>query len=162
MTPERVNMGELPEHRALIAYWHHCADSAGRVSRRAFDPGHVRAQLARLSLIECLPGRAPRVRLIGSELIGAIGQDLRGEALGNVPAAWQGILGAGLDEARAARCPVAGLSDGAPGGRLHVWLRLPLWDEAGGNRLVLCHDCFVPAPSLIGQERRFLNTAVAA
>lgn len=162
MTPDLVKPGELPEHRALVAYWRRCADAAGRVPRRAFDPGRVRAQLARLSLIECRPGSAPRIRLIGSDLIGAVGRDLRGETLGNVPAAWRGILGAGLDEAMARRCPVAGLSEGAPGGRVHIWLRLPLSDETGGDGLVLCHDCFVPAPTRVGQDRRLLNIAVAA
>lgn len=114
---------------------HPCA-----INRSAFDPGPVRQFLSNLSVLDL--GRKPRpaFRYVGSAVPGVMGLRETPKSLEDVPEnmanAWQASI-----TLNALKCG----SDPAPNRRsVHFWMRVPMVDNEGEIREILCHDVLAP------------------
>jgi len=139
---------EICEHNPMQAkildHWHEIAADEGVPSRSKLDPGKFSAALGNISLVE-LDTHGFRFRLTGSLLHGIFRDAKKGLLLSEIDAsveeAGSASMSLALDTGRAV------FGDRALGARWHSWLRLPLRDEIGVARLVLCFDEIATQPS---------------
>ena len=128
----------LTERQArLVSYWKSKSVDGCWPARGDINPGEVLSTLATVSLVE-LTGEDFRFRLTGSRIRTIFGHDPQGQLIAEIDET--------VEEAGSASMAVA-LESGRPvsgsrklGHRWHLWLRLPLLDERGAPRLVLCAD----------------------
>ena len=115
--------------------------------RKQINAGVLRAHLANLSILEIGEDGRARFRIAGSRLCDILDMDPRGCRLDELPKPLAEIWMLGLDAAVARGEPVGGIITDRDGKRPHAWLRLPLVDDQGRIRLVLCHDQLVEEPA---------------
>lgn len=137
----------IPGQGELYDYWRTMAGSHAVPGRAAFDPCCVPRLLPHISLIESAgDSRTARFRLAGSALRDLYGRDVTGAILDHVfagprAAYWRRVHGLVVERGAAMQGAVHGPAEG----REHLvlfWLRLPLVDERGRVRFILCHDAW--------------------
>lgn len=123
----------------LLAYWVSICRGGRIPSRRELNPALLGAALANTSLVE-RANNSFRFRLTGSRIEAVFGRGGEGRVIDEIDAS---IAEAGTESMELA------LETGRPvsgsrklGARWHCWLRVPLLDDAGNRRLVLCLDEF--------------------
>lgn len=144
---QQVNENEgafNPMQARILDHWHEISDGAGIPDRSDIDPGKFGGALGNISLVE-LGDHGFRFRLTGS-LLSEIFKDAgKGRLLSDmdvvVEEAGTASMSLALETGRAV------FGDRQIGGRWHSWLRLPLLDEIGVARLVLCFDEIASQPS---------------
>lgn len=134
-------MGITDAQQELVRVWMDMARESNHLPcKRDLDPGLLRRHLSRISLLDLGAGDAPRFRLSGSRLSAMIGLDPAGLCPADLPSPHGDIFSLGLEPILAGKVPVGGLVSLEADGVSQTWLRLPLADEAGVLRYVLCHD----------------------
>ena len=129
----------LQGQQILLNEWFVHAEAGEPAKRIDMQPAQFLAELAYISIVEQAGGDFV-FRLGGTEIRRVLGAEPRGsldrqlESLGG-DAVWSEKVRKALTTGR----PVFGASD-IGYGQTHWWLRLPLCDDAGRQRLVLCHD----------------------
>lgn len=139
----RVNhfLGVTNAQKELVSVWASLARrNDGLPRKRDLDPGVLRRHLSRISVLDLEVGGVPRFRLSGSRLSAMIGVDPTGLCPSDLPAPHGDIFMLGLEQIMSRKSPVGGLVSVEANGTGQTWLRLPLADDAGELRYVLCHD----------------------
>lgn len=137
MTVDAECEGLTANQREIANYWHERQRKAGVVTRSDIDPGHLKTHLGFLSLLD-VTGQEPVFRLVGSRLRDRLGMDARGCKLSDIPAKAAQRWARGLTASCERGAPLFGLS--VEGGRVHAWLRAPLFNRSGAIAQILCHD----------------------
>lgn len=144
---QQVNTGHCslnPMQARILDHWHEIADGH-RIPRRCdIDPGKFGCALGHISLVE-LGVDGFRFRLSGSLLSQVCGDVDKGQLLSEIDASVEEAGSASMSLALETGRAVFG--DRQLGARWHSWLRLPLCDETGALRLVLCFDEIAASPS---------------
>jgi len=138
MRQQNVFAGITAAQQQLIRHWQARRTKAGLVPRESLDPGALRSMLASISIVDMGPDGVGRFRIAGSRLRDIFGMEVRGRLVSEIAGAHGDCYALGLSAALERGEPVGGLIE--TGGRIHVWLRLPLAGEDGRLSLVLCHD----------------------
>jgi len=116
------------------------ASHPGAVHRNAFDPGPVRQFLSNLSVLDLGRDRNPAFRYVGSAIPGLMGLRATPMSLADVPEnmvrAWQACT-----TLNALEC---GLYPAADRQAVHVWMRVPMVNNEGEIKEILCHDMLAP------------------
>lgn len=136
----QISRGEsvLPERQQrLVAYWKSKQVAGTWPGRRDINPGDVLGALSTVSLVE-RSAEGFRFRLTGSRLRDLFGGNLQGKLISLIDRSVEEAGSASMDLALETGRPVSGSRKVM--GRWHFWLRLPLLDEQGRPRLVLCAD----------------------
>lgn len=129
----------LPGQRMLADEWHRNRDGDRPVSRDAMQPRRFLCQLAHISIIEDSADEL-RFRLCGSEICRRLGSEPRGRRLSEFDVlASEPFWRRSVSQVLESRVLGFGVNE-LEKGRRHFWLRLPMCDEFGQTRLVLCHD----------------------
>jgi len=126
----------------LVAYWKSKRADGRWPSRKDINPGEVLNALASISLVE-RSSDGFRFRLKGSKLRSVFGGDLTGQFINKIDNQVAEAGSASMSVALETGHPVSGSRKVR--GQWHIWLRLPLLDEAGNPTLVLCADEVVNA-----------------
>lgn len=128
----------LPERQQrLVAYWKSKQIAGTWPGRRDINPGDVLGALSTVSLVEW-SSEGFRFRLTGSRLRDLFGGNVQGKLISHIDKSVEEAGSASMDLALETGRPVSGSRQVM--GRWHFWLRLPLLDEQGRPRLVLCAD----------------------
>jgi hypothetical protein len=139
----------LRGQRELYDYWRAVGGPRAVPARSDFDPCRIPKLLPNIALIEIASNLAQaRFRLAGTALHAVYDAEVTGRPLDQVFSGrcgryWRRVHRIVIDKGQA----LHGVVRGPAKERDHVvlfWLRLPLADEAGGTRFILCYD--VPAP----------------
>ena len=134
-------MGVTSAQRELGSVWADLAERQTGLPRKSdLDPGVLRRHLSRISILDLEAGDGPRFRLSGSRLSAMIGMDPTGLHPSDLPAPHGDIFSLGLEQILSRRGPAGGLVSVEAREGNQTWLRLPLADEHGRLRYVLCHD----------------------
>lgn len=138
MLQQTVFAGVTDAQDVLIRHWRSRRDTEGRVSRDHIDPGALRSALSCISIVEVDETGEGRFRIAGSRLREIFGVEVRGMSVAEIAGAHGECYALGLSAAIERGEPVGGIIES--GGRIHVWLRLPMTGEDGTLNQVLCHD----------------------
>jgi len=144
---QQVNTGHCainPMQARILDHWHEIADGTGIPHRRDIDPGKFGCALGHISLVE-LDANGFRFRLAGSLLSNVFRDVDKGQLLSEIDSSVEEAGSASMSLALETGRAVFG--DRQIGPRWHSWLRLPLCDETGAARLVLCFDEIAASPS---------------
>ncbi|MEM9668275.1 MAG: PAS domain-containing protein [Pseudomonadota bacterium] len=134
--------------KELVEYWKSKSTDGKWPCRSDINPGDVLSALASISLIE-RDEDGFRFRLTGSSLRSVFGGNVQGQLIREIDVAVEEAGSASLEVTLENGHPVCGSRK--MGDRWHIWLRLPLLDETGDPRLVLCSDEVVAAdPDKVG------------
>ena len=143
---EKVNAehSELnPMQAKILDHWHEISGGQDIPYRRDIDPGKFGCALGHISLVELAAGGF-RFRLTGS-LLSNVFHDLdKGQLLSEIDQSVEEAGSASMSLALETGRAVFG--DRQLDGKWHCWLRLPLRDEIGVARLVLCFDEIAQSP----------------
>lgn len=137
MTTDDEFEGLTANQREIVEYWQERRRESGVVTRSDINPGRLRAQLGRLSLLD-VTTPDPVFRIVGSRLRDLLGTDARGRSLSDIPEAAAKSWRLGLNTACERGAPFVGLT--VKGRVVHAWLRAPLFNADGQVTQVLCHD----------------------
>ena len=153
-----------PMQAKILDHWHELSSEAGIPLRSEINPGKFASALGHISLVE-LGDRGFRFRLSGSLLEDVFQNAGKGRLLSEMDAAVEEAGSASMSIALETGRIVFG--DRQFGSRWHSWLRLPLRDETGEARLVLCFDEITNHPcwkesSQVQREIRSHPTVIAA
>ena len=133
-----------PMQVKILDHWHEIAGEDGIPHRSDIDPGKFGCALGHISLVEQAESGF-RFRLAGS-LLSNVFRDLdKGQLLSEIDTSVEEAGSASMELALETGRAVFG--DRQIGTRWHSWLRLPLRDETGAARLVLCFDEIAASPS---------------
>ena len=142
MTEESTGFPGLSEAQSeLLQHWRDGHVDGALPMREHLDPGAIRAQLSRISMIEICDHGRTRFRLVGSDLRRVFGKDMRGRRLSDLDQESYEMWSLGLASVLDRQRPIGGLIERETD--CHIWLRLPLRDREN-QILVLCHDDIVP------------------
>ncbi|MEO9971726.1 MAG: PAS domain-containing protein [Hyphomonadaceae bacterium] len=133
-----------PMQAKLLDHWHEIAKGDGIPRRVDLDPGKFACALGNISLVE-LGENGFKFRLAGSLLHDIFADVDKGGLLSEIDMAVEEAGSASMSIALETGRAVFG--DRQLAGRWHSWLRLPLRDETGAARLVLCFDQITNSPS---------------
>ena len=144
-----------PMQAKILDHWHELSSEAGIPFRSEINPGKFASALGHISLVE-LGEHGFRFRLSGSLLEDVFQDAGKGRLLSEMDAAVEEAGSASMSIALETGRTVFG--DRQFGSRWHSWLQLPLRDENGAARLVLCfdeitnHPCWREAPQVQGES----------
>jgi hypothetical protein len=156
----------IHEQRELFDYWRAQAGERSMPRRQDIDPRQIVSLLPFVSLVELATGPDQAwYRLAGSKLREIYGFEVTGKRIADLGADrqasyWRGIY----EELHATGRAMHGAVRGPSEGREHIlmfWLRLPLSDGDGVNR-VLCYDTSMPAVGEFGERNPCLVPPLAA
>lgn len=133
-----------PMQAKILDHWHGIVGDGGIPHRADLDPGKFTCALGHISLVE-LGDEGFRFRLAGSHLHEIFADVDKGGLLSEIDISVEEAGSASMSIALETGRAVFG--DRKVGSRWHSWLRLPLMDEAGVARLVLCFDQVTSNPS---------------
>jgi hypothetical protein len=140
----------LPDQREVLDYWSSLKSMAALPARGDFKPGRLQKRLPYISLVDVSADAARfRFRLAGTGLRDALGVELTGRSLDQIPLGHQHDLWASIyrDVARSGR-PASGFTTLAWLGRPNIvqaWLRLPMTGGSEGCvTTILGYDRFIP------------------
>jgi len=125
--------------QSLLSYWESLCQEGGLPKRRRLNPVQLGGALADTSLVEQVDASF-RFRLTGSRLEGVFGRKAQGRLIDEIDVSIAEAGSASMELALETRRPVTGHRQ--VGTRFHCWLRMPLLDDEGQPRLVLCLDEF--------------------
>ncbi len=144
---QHVNTGHYalnPMQARILDHWHEISSPHDIPHRRDIDPGKFGCALGHISLVE-LCDSGFRLRLTGSLISNVFNHRGKGKLLSEIDASVAEAGSASMSLALETGHAVFG--DRQLGARWHCWLRLPLRDETGRARLVLCFDEIAAMPS---------------
>ena len=112
----------------------------GAIRRNAFDPGPVRQFLSNLSVLDLGREQESAFRYVGSAVPGLMGLLETPRSLADVPEnmvrAWQA--------SKTLTAIVCGSYAAPDTQAAHVWMRVPMVNNEGEIKEILCHDMIVP------------------
>lgn len=131
-----------PAQAEMLDYWNRVRLETGccGVQRAALDFGRLRRFLSRIVLLEVHEDQMLAVRLCGSLRCRELGFDPGGKTLGELPQEWAVLLMEGVEWAVTTNKPVAGQVGTSGRDSQRAFVRLPLLDNRGAVRFVLCYD----------------------
>ncbi len=126
--------------------------------RASICPGTLRLQLANISLVQIEEdGGEPRFRLAGSGLRDILGIEARGRHLSDVPDLPREPWVDGIGYVLASGKPAGGTI--RQENNWHSWLRLPLHNDNGQLRIVMCHDELID-PTHVKRDRGVIHGSI--
>ena len=143
--------------KGLLMYWESLCQGGQLPVRRKLNPVQLGGALANTSLVEQVAGSF-RFRLTGSRLEGLFGRKTQGRLIDELDASIAEAGSASMELALETGRPIMGHHK--VGARFHCWLRVPMLDDEGQPRLVLCLDefpCNLPAKAQGFSEEDFLE-----
>lgn len=138
MAPKTGFRGITSAQRSIVEYWESQCRTGGLPYRNQIDPGALRAHLSDITIVEMDTAGDMVFRVVGSGLRSILGRDVQGKALSSLNDTVSDMFTLGLSAVMSRKHAVGGVIDREYD--RHAWLRLPMLDEHGGARLVLCHD----------------------
>lgn len=138
----QTNEPKTLAQQELLSLWTSIrhSTSLGGVRRSAMDPGTIRRFLSRIVLLEIDLDGSFRVRLSGSSVSRDLGIDPAGRRVDELPTGFAEHITLGAMTALNGNRPVSGSVLGGDGSETKAFLRLPLQDQDGDLRFLLCHD----------------------
>ncbi len=152
----------LPEQRQLFDYWYDRLTDFSLPLRADINPVHFPRLLPGISLVDVAEdiGQS-RVRLAGTRLRDIYDREITGLSIDQI--GWgdrHDYWMTAYQHTIAKRIPTQGILRGPVVHKEHLvqyWMKLPLTRSGGNNvDMILCLDCFVPAPLEIVDEKAAL------
>lgn len=157
MTLDRTESQLTDRQKSLLAYWESLCKGGQLPARRRLNPVQLGGALANTSLVEQVASSF-RFRLTGSRLEGLFGRKAQGRLIDEIDASIAEAGSASMELALETGRPIMGHRK--VGARFHCWLRVPMLDDDGQARLVLCLDEFpshLPAKTQGFTEEDFID-----